>query len=384
MAKLRKRGRFYYLDYSKDGQRIKKSVGTSKATAEIILKDLEVKLAREETGLFLNEISVADFLKKMEVYFDKHHRASTLIRYKNILGHFKTYLGKQCAAKLSTIRPAFFSEYKVYRLGQSKKVHYHIDPADQRPISKNTITMELKILKSVFKLAKQWEHIRENPLEGIEYFKKDKKVPRFYSIEELNIILNASCQPYKDIFSILLATGMRKGELCYLEVKDVDFENRVIKIHNKDAWKPKTGERNIPIYDGVMPILQRLCRERQNGYIFVQEGTELPHTASRWYWYLSKLATRLGLPKCGIHTFRHTFGALAVAEDMNIRKLQEIFGHSDLNMTQIYSNMDKKHLLTGINQIRSIGTIISDSSTSVPNPSHSHSSIKTIPQLIQI
>lgn len=366
MAKLTKRGNSYYIDYFNNGQRVRKSVGRSKATAETIFKDLEVKLAREESGLFLREISTGDFLKKVDVYFGAHHRPRTLGRYRRILVHFKKFFDIHMTAKISTLRTSYFEEYKTFRLSQTKEVAWAIKRTTDKysPISKNTINLELKVFKHMFNLALKWEHIRHNPLMGIEYFKKENKLPRFYSIDEARRIINNSLQPYQDIFSILLATGMRRDELRYLEVKDIDFDSRQIKIQSKEFWKPKTGERNIPMYDGICPVFHRICKERQNGFLFVQEGTCLPHSENRWLCHLTGVLKRLELPKGGIHTFRHTFGAMAVADDMNIRKLQAIFGHADLKTTQLYSNMDKKHLLSSINKVGSIGTILSHSSSS--------------------
>lgn len=381
MAKLRKRGKYWYIDYSKDGRRIKKSVGTSKATAETILKDLEVKLAREETGLFLKEIKISDFLDKMEVYYKAHHRDRTLVRYKSILDHFRRYLGDKAKDRLSSLRPSDFEEYKVFRAGESKRVNFYVAPARKKPISKNTISMELKILKSAFKFAKRWGHVRDNPMNEVEYFKKQKKDPRFYTIEELIAILNASEQPYYDVFSILFSTGLRRDELRFLEVEDINFDKQLIYIRKKSFWQPKTGEHQVPIYDDILPILRKRCQERQTGFLFVQDGTQKPHCDSRWYNYLDRIRTRLNLPQCGVHVFRHTLGSLTMAEDMNIKKLQEILGHTDIKTTQIYSNMEKKYLVTGINQIKSIGYVLSQT---VPKASQSEYQKKTLPQHIEI
>lgn len=345
MAKLRKRGKSYYIDYFKDGQRKRKSVGKSKATAEIVLKDLEVKLAREESGLFLREIRMEDFLVKIEAYFENHYKANTLVRYKGALRIFRDFLGTRIEQRVSTFRPVDIEEYKQQRSAK---------------IGNLTLNYELSMLKRIFKLAKLWEHAQHNPLENVKFFKLEKKLPHFYTPLELDTILRACRQPYRDIFTIYLATGMRKDELRFLEIEDINFTRRVFHIRSKGFWKPKTGERDVPIYDDIVPILNRHIQGRQNGFLFATEGTQEPHSITRWYQYLRRLLPSLGIKGC-IHTFRHTFGALAVADDMNLRKLQEIFGHSNLKMTEHYSRIDKRDLVTSINKIRSIGTILAQS-----------------------
>lgn len=94
MARIYKRGHIWYLDYAAGGKRVRRKVGTSKKVADLALKDIEVKLAKDELGL----LPVADqaldrFLAEYLAFSRTNHRQGTFRRYRAIVDNFKAFLG---------------------------------------------------------------------------------------------------------------------------------------------------------------------------------------------------------------------------------------------------------------------------------------------------
>ena len=152
------------------------------------------------------------------------------------------------------------------------------------------------------------------------------------------------------IIELLFATGMRISELCALKNNDVNLFDGTILIHGKGD-----KERRIQIgNDAVIHILE----EYKNNYLFEiqnckhffanQSGNALSDQAVRRMInkYTSLAAIDLHITP---HMFRHTFATCLLEADVDIRYIQEMLGHSSINITQIYTHVavaKQKDILT--------------------------------------
>jgi len=82
VGSLYKRGKVWYLDFRYKGRRIRRRVGTSKKVAELALKDVEVKAARDELGFTRNDLPLATFIHMFLEYSGANHRPKTTTRYR--------------------------------------------------------------------------------------------------------------------------------------------------------------------------------------------------------------------------------------------------------------------------------------------------------------
>ena len=128
-------------------------------------------------------------------------------------------------------------------------------------------------------------------------------------------------------------TGMRKGELADLRIKDLSFEaNRVFVRKGKGD-----RDRVIPMHPKIKDDLQLLRGDRQPD----ERGFQmLPRSLGMKF---HKWAKKAGVP---LHTlsFRHYFATTLVEKGANIRVVQELLGHSSLNTTQVYLSVTANHL----------------------------------------
>ena len=89
MASLRLREGRYYVDYRVNGQRFRKAIGKSKRTAELALKDIEVKIERNDIGFVEKDVELNKLFEEFLAFAVTHHAPKTQSRYRAILDNFK-------------------------------------------------------------------------------------------------------------------------------------------------------------------------------------------------------------------------------------------------------------------------------------------------------
>ncbi len=142
------------------------------------------------------------------------------------------------------------------------------------------------------------------------------------------------------ILRLLYVTGMRVGELCNLEVRDIDLREETITI--RKAKRHKEG-RIVPITDRqtVMYLEQIIKRKKGRDPVFQsQKGGPLSTRQVERIVY--KYAKKAGIDedKRHPHVLRHTHAVMALQSGIDLRTLQMNLGHSSINTTAIYLTMD--------------------------------------------
>jgi site-specific recombinase XerD len=332
MATLRKRGNTYYADYRINGKRFRKTLGRSKRIAELALKDIEVKIAKNELGFDKKDEALTKLFEEYLSYSKTNHSPSTQKRYRAIIDNFKRFLeGYPYVNKISHLNPKVFEDYKSFR-------------AEEEAQNK-TINMEVRTLRTIFNLAKNWGYAKENPTDGVRMLKITNHItPRFLTDEECQKLLKKCNEWEHPIFYTFLNTGMRKGELLNLEWQDIDFNRRKIQIRAKKGWVPKTSEREIPINESLSDVFKTLKADKKEGYVFQDEkGQQIENNRLRKR--LMSLTKRCGFPNVTkLHTLRHTFASHLVMNGVDLPTVKKLMGHSDIQTTMIYSHLAEEHV----------------------------------------
>ncbi len=229
-----------------------------------------------------------------------------------------------------------------------------------------TVKRKIASLKAFFHYLDYCELLDENPLAKLDLrFREPKMLPKtipFYVIQEyLSVIYQQYRQEerlcrkrmvLRDIAvnELLFATGVRISELCSLAVSDVDLKNGNILIYGKGA-----KERLIQIGNTeVIAILTEYKKEfsenmNTSGYFFVnRRGNRLSEQSVRFMinHYVSLAGISIHITP---HMFRHSFATLLLEEDVDIRYIQKMLGHSSITTTEIYTHVSiskQKDILT--------------------------------------
>lgn len=229
-----------------------------------------------------------------------------------------------------------------------------------------TVKRKIASLKAFFHYLEYKDIIEHNPFNKIQVrFREPVILPKTIPLHTIETFLsiiyrqryNAKTDYQKRnalrdaaIIELLFATGMRISELCALKNNDVNLFDGTILIHGKGD-----KERRIQIgNDAVIHILE----EYKNNYLFEiqnckhffanQSGNPLSDQAVRRMInkYTSLAAIDLHITP---HMFRHTFATFLLEADVDIRYIQEMLGHSSINITQIYTHVavaKQKDILT--------------------------------------
>ncbi len=177
-----------------------------------------------------------------------------------------------------------------------------------------------------------------------------RKLVSTLSDEEIRAILNTLGTSPSDtrnqtLFMILLDTGLRIGELVNLEMDDVHMDEGYLKVMGKGK-----KERIVPIGNNAQRALQRyLFRFRPKPINPVTDNVFLsissqPLTENSMKLMFTRLAKRSGVCRLHAHLCRHTFATRFLINGGDVFSLQQILGHSTLEMIRHYVNLASSHV----------------------------------------
>lgn len=193
-----------------------------------------------------------------------------------------------------------------------------------------------------------------NPFHKIKVnIKEPKLLPTVMNIDEVGNILELLYSEYKSdenkssyrniaiirniaVIELLFTTGIRVSELCNLNVSDIDFNNENIKVLGKGH-----KERVIHIcHNSVWEVLKKYSALVQPTNFFFLNRLGNPLSTQSVRLLVKKYASLSYINKpITPHTFRHTFATLLLEEDVDIKYIQNLLGHSSIITTQIYTHV---------------------------------------------
>lgn len=219
-----------------------------------------------------------------------------------------------------------------------------------------TAKRKIASLKAFFHYLEYKELISSNPFNKIHVrFREPAILPKTIPLHTLELFLatiykehSAAKTTYQKrnalrdiaVAELLFATGMRISELCSLHVFDVNLYDGTILIYGKGS-----KERRIQIGNNdVLQVLNDYKNDFQaeiqncNHFFANQSGRALSDQSVRRMInkYTSLAAIELHITP---HMFRHTFATCLLENDVDIRYIQEMLGHSSINITEIYTHV---------------------------------------------
>ena len=203
----------------------------------------------------------------------------------------------------------------------------------------SSISKKLSVLKSFFGWLTAEELIDRDPTRKIKPPKKEQRIPKALSIEELEMIREA-CQTYREraLVEVLYATGGRLSEIQSLNRDDIDWQAGSAKVIGKG-----NKEREIFFSFKAMYHLKKYLMNRldEESALFVTERRPYRRLSRRGIQReVHKIAERAGIKKSvHPHTFRHTFATLTLNNGADIVAVQALLGHSNPSTTQVYAQL---------------------------------------------
>lgn len=251
----------------------------------------------------------------------------------------------------------------------------------QTPLSRNTLdtfitnlhklykpkTVKRKIasLKAFFHYLEYKDLLKENPFNKLDvHFREPKLLPRtipFHSIQDFISVLYEQKKLAKSeyqlhcsirdiaVIELLFATGMRISELCSLKPANIDLQNNTVLIYGKGS-KERILQIGNPDVISALNIYEETFHDNITtcGYFFVNKRKHrLSDQSVRFM--INRYAELAGIEQhITPHMFRHSFATLLLEQDVDIRYIQKMLGHSSISTTEIYthvSNNKQKDIL---------------------------------------
>lgn len=283
-----------------------------------------------------------------------------LVDYKIGISLVENKSEKTISAYLSDLRQyiEYLNKQGIYNMEDVSILH--ID-AYLNELSKNhnstSINRMLSSIRSFHKYTSSNHENISNPTLYIHGMNPSKHLPTYASIGELQKLFdsfgNSDIDIYqKTILMLLYSCGLRVSECCSLKKNDIHFSEKILKIEGKGQ-----KERIVPIADECIEQMKlylnlvRINWEKKHvpNFFINQFGRVL--TRQYVHTLIKKKTTECGInPDLSAHSFRHSFATHLLDEKADLRVVQELLGHSDIQTTQIYTHIQNKRLTDAYNQ----------------------------------
>jgi integrase/recombinase XerD len=214
----------------------------------------------------------------------------------------------------------------------------------ERKLSPNSVTQRLGGLRFFYikTLKQSWS------AELTPYPKKVLRLPSILSQEEVSSLIESAPTPFqRTLLMALYATGLRRAELARLKITDIDSARNVIHVQGGKGRK----DRDVMLSPNLLEALRAHWRSlRRKPAIWLFPGNRW-HTAdhpisTKVIWLACKeAAQRAGIRKeVHPHTLRHCFATHLLEAGADLRTIQILLGHRDLEETTIYLHLSQQHL----------------------------------------
>ncbi|NQU74020.1 MAG: site-specific integrase [Candidatus Omnitrophica bacterium] len=318
-------------------------------------------LHRKEHELWQRRHSIEDktncqlqeFFNRYLEWLKTNRRAETLKSYRSIINEFNVFLRSYPSVrKVRDISPYLLEEFKTYRRRGHAKAW--------------TVNNNIKGLKTIFNKALEWGYVYDNPAKTVGYIEiTDAKPIRYLSEKEYKKFFEVCKQDfaeYHSIFYTFCHTGMRRGEILSLNWSDIDFKQSMIYIRSKDGFRPKgidkkskqAKTRVIPIHDHLKSMLYKL--RQPSGKVFTYKGQ--PYSHNRLRRVLMRIARQAGIKDLTrLHELRHSYATFLVKHGVDIYKVKELLGHSDIRDTMRYAHMPTEFMKEDVKKLEALDGI---------------------------
>lgn len=284
-----------------------------------------------------------NFKQHIKNYLDycslqKRLDGKTIKAYRIDLTQFANYIEKP---KLADITQDTIEQYISH-------LHQNFQP--------KTVKRKIASLKALFHYFEYREIITQNPFNRVQIkFREPIILPKTIPLHTVERLLktiyrqqiNAKTQYQRKnalrdaaVCELLFATGMRISELCSLNINDVNLQDGTILIYGKGSKERRLQLGNPDVIAILKKYRDQFFSEINNcrNFFVNQSGKPLSDQTVRRM--ITKYTTLAAIDlHITPHMFRHTFATSLLEADVDIRYIQEMLGHSSINITEIYTHV---------------------------------------------
>ena len=269
----------------------------------------------------------------------RNYAVNTMRSYFSALAEFERYTGK----RLDRVGPDDLRQYHTYLL-------------EERKLGVRTVVQRVAAIRFLYCKTLKRRDMKEDLPYPRNY---RRKLPVILSPEEVARLIDSARNLFhRAMIMTLYSCGLRRMEVCQLKVSDIDSQRMMLRI-----TQGKGGvDRDVPLSPVLLDTLREYWRwMRPKTYLF--PGTETGWRADKpispkMIWAaVDYAAKKAGITKrVSPHILRHSYATHQLEAGMDLKTLQVLLGHGDLETTSRYLHLSKTHLGAASTPLERIGT----------------------------
>ena len=368
MASYEKRGNSYRIKascgYNAQGKQVFQRI-TWTPPEGMTEKQIEKELNRQcvlfdeecKKGFVVSPIKFETFAEQwFEEYANHNLRSTTLTRTRQLTKRTYEAIGHIRLDKLNArVIQRFINSLTAEGTNQNTG----------KGLAKKTIVHYLSFISTVLDYAIKMDMLSTNPCRKVTIPKADVKERKVYTIEETERffeLLRKAPLKYRVFFTLVIYTGMRRGEMLGLEWHDINFETGVIHIQRTsnytaakgiytDDTKTKGSNRYVKIPQDILDLLSAYRKVQANEFLEIGDKyQETDRLFTKWdgrpmnpqtpYGWFREFCKHNGFRFCDIHSLRHLHASLLINAGIDVVAVSGDMGHSVVGTTlNLYSHM---------------------------------------------
>ena len=256
----------------------------------------------------------------------RNYSESTIRGYLRTVAEFARHCGKSP----DKLGPDDLRQYQAYLL-------------QERKLTVGTVIARVAALRFFFVRTLKRHQFRED----LPYPKEQRRLPTVLSIEEVSWLINAAGNlMQRALLMILYGTGMRRKEVSLVKITDIDSRRMIIRVE-----RGKGGhDRDLPLSPALLETLREYWKwKKPRTYLFPSgnghRGQDQPISDKTVWYACTEAARHAGITKrVTPHTLRHSWATHLLEAGTDLRTIQILLGHGNLETTAKYLHLSRKHL----------------------------------------
>jgi len=236
------------------------------------------------------------------------------------------------------------------RLGLNELRTYQAYLLRERKLTPGTVINQVAALRFFFVKTLKRHQFRD----FLPYPQDGRRLPTVLSREEVSRLINAAGTLFRrTLLMTLYGTGMRRSELAHLKVGDIDSQRMIIRV----VAGKRSKDRDLPLSPALLETLREYWRWRKPKlYMFpartLRHQLDQPISDKTVWIACSDAARRAGIKKhVTPHTLRHSWATHLLEAGTDLRTIQVLLGHGDLETTAQYLHLSRRHLQSVVNPL---------------------------------
>lgn len=247
--------------------------------------------------------------------------------------------------KLRNERKATLVKKGVEKIKEGYKIR-ELNPKPRRERKDATVNREMNTLRHMLSMAIEWEMLETSPFAKTKrlFYKENNARLRFLTeVEEVRLMKQIKKNIIKNMVTVAINTGMRKGEilsLTWAQIKTVKQDDLIYLTRTKTETA-----RQIPINDTLRSLFTSLPRHITSDYVFHKHNGTRYRDIGKTF---ARAVEKAGINDFHFHDLRHTFASRLVMRGVGLQAVKELLGHKDFKMTLRYAHLEAKYLVDAV------------------------------------